>query len=180
MPSGFDLRRRLGLRPSTQSPSKQQLPVLTPRYISPDPAQPRYVSIAQRQLRLYWTVPLTRCSSGNNHAFQLALEQHIQTLDPDEKAAFTQADQSIHPNDLLREVDRLDAEDRQKSIHRRYVDKISNVFELCNRCMNIVAVGSQTSPEGSLIVGAIKLVIGVYLLRLPSFDTCGLTPCRSR
>ena len=92
----------------------------------------------------------------------MALEQHIQNLEPVEREHFTKA-QSIQPNDLLRKVESLHTEDRHKTAPRRYRDQLSKLFELCNRWTNFVAVGVQTSPEASLIVGAIKLVIEVGL-----------------
>jgi hypothetical protein len=48
MPSRFDVRTRLGLRPGTRPPSEQQLPVAAPANVSPDPAPLKYVIVIQR------------------------------------------------------------------------------------------------------------------------------------
>jgi len=163
MPSKLRLRERFGIQFGASPQPGKQLPVATPRNISPHPAPPMYISLVARSnfLRIElptYPVVLVAVSRTTHFSWPLrSMSKHSILLRRSTSPKPSQFSQTIS----FKKLRDLIPKTRKMVSTNVMSDKLSQTFELCNRCMSVIAVGAQASPEGSMIVGAIKLVIGV-------------------
>lgn len=95
-----------------------------------------------------------------NVAFAQALQEHINGLKEDEKAAFQHASRGISEKNILHGLQGLGDDHMQNSLLRRHSESLTKFLGLLDRFLGGVGIAIQQSPDvSSLVVGGVRLLI---------------------
>jgi len=106
------------------------------------------------------TVDNSHPSVALSTELQLAIEQFSEELDETERDAFKQANKAITLEEATAQVKKLEESD-STTVVRRGGNSLGPALKIIQQCMNIVSIIPQGAEISSLIVGGLKVVIGV-------------------